>query len=232
MPALIRSAVAHVRLFFVAALVLASVPAEATTVFQLTTAWTKIASAGATIDVQNRSTDSVILSTTNAVPAASNTDGQFLLSPGQTDSHRFLTLTSDLYARATNSGALVAVLDGVSAGGGGGGTVTQGAPGSSASPWFVQNVAPLPAGTNAIGSVADTNSAAFLGAVAMTVGATYAAQRSIAALCTAGGNMAITFSDASTFVVPVAVGFQTFPFAVTAVNTSGTTATCTYANFK
>ena len=101
--------------------------------------------------------------------------------------------------------------------------------------WSGQSVSltgALPAGTNAIGSVVDTNSAAFLGAVAMTVGATYAAQRSIAALCTAGGNMTVTFADASTLVVPVAVGFQTFPFAVTAVNTSGTTATCTYANLK
>lgn len=82
------------------------------------------------------------------------------------------------------------------------------------------------------GSTSDPNNAPFAGVVAMTVGTSYAAQRSIGANCTAAGNMSVTFSDASTLVVPVQVGFQTFPFAVTAVNTSDTTATCTYVNLK
>lgn len=81
-------------------------------------------------------------------------------------------------------------------------------------------------------AVIDSNSAAFQGAVAMTVGTTYAAQRSVGANCTVAGNVAVTFADASTLTVPVAVGWQTFPFAITAVNTSGTTATCTYSNLK
>lgn len=78
----------------------------------------------------------------------------------------------------------------------------------------------------------DPNNLAFQGAVAMTVGTTYTPQRSIGAICTVAGNMAVTFPDASVLVVPVQVGFQTFPFAVTAVNTSGTNAICAYVNLK
>jgi hypothetical protein len=80
--------------------------------------------------------------------------------------------------------------------------------------------------------VADYQDASFAGAVAMTVGTTYAPQRAIGANCSVAGNMSVTFVDASTLAVPVQVGFQTFPFAVTAVNTGGTTATCTYVNLK
>jgi hypothetical protein len=66
----------------------------------------------------------------------------------------------------------------------------------------------------------------------MTVGTVYTAYRSIAANCSVAGNVSVTFPDTSTIVVPVQVGFQTFPFAVTEVNSSGTTATCTYNNLK
>ena len=100
---------------------------------------------------------------------------------------------------------------------------------------------PLPSGaasaanqTTANTSLASiaTEDAAFQGAVAMTVGTTYTAQRSVGASCTVAGNMSVTFTDASTLTVPVAVGWQTFPFAITAVNSSGTTATCAYSNLK
>ena len=93
-------------------------------------------------------------------------------------------------------------------------------------------MAPTPAGANNIGSVNDTNSAAFSGAVAMTIGTAIAAARSIAVNCTAAGNVSLTLADASTIVVPVVVGFQTLPFAVTEVNAPGTTATATYFNLK
>lgn len=76
------------------------------------------------------------------------------------------------------------------------------------------------------------NNAAFGGVVAMTLDTSYTARRSVGANCTVAGNMSVTFADASTLTVPVAVGWQTFPFAVTAVNTSGTTATCSYSNLK
>jgi len=78
----------------------------------------------------------------------------------------------------------------------------------------------------------DANNAAFGGAVAMTPDTTYTARRSIGANCTVAGSVSLTFADASTLTVPVSVGWQTFPFAVTAVNTSGTTATCSYSNLK
>jgi hypothetical protein len=85
-------------------------------------------------------------------------------------------------------------------------------------------------------TASDAYNAPFQGVVAMTVGTTYGAQRSIGINCTASGNVSLTLSDASTVVLPVtgyaAGAWQTFPFAVTAVNTSGTTATCTYYNLK
>ncbi len=83
---------------------------------------------------------------------------------------------------------------------------------------------PLPTG--------DANNAAFQGVVSMTVGTSYPAGRSLAANCGAAGNISLTFADASTLVVPAVVGFQTFPFAVTSINASGTTATCGYSNLK
>jgi len=80
--------------------------------------------------------------------------------------------------------------------------------------------------------VADANNAAFQGVVAMTVGTAYPAQRSIGIVCTAAGNVQLTLSDSSSITVPVSVGFQTFPFAVTSVASAGTTATATYYNLK
>lgn len=82
------------------------------------------------------------------------------------------------------------------------------------------------------GTVTDTQSMPFQGAVAMTVGTTYAAQRSVGVLATAAGNVAMTLADASVITLPVFIGWQTFPFAATAINTSGTTATATYYNLK
>jgi hypothetical protein len=81
-------------------------------------------------------------------------------------------------------------------------------------------------------SVSDVQSAPFAGAVAMVVGTAQAAQRSIGVLCTAAGNVEMTFSDGSTITLPVYVGWQTFPFAVTTIVASGTTATASYYNLK
>ena len=76
----------------------------------------------------------------------------------------------------------------------------------------------------------DPNNAAFQGAVLMTVGTTYTAQRSLAAVCTTVGNITVTFADASSMTVPVNLGYQAFPYAITAVSAS--TATCTFNNLK
>eukprot|EP01037_Dinobryon_pediforme_P007620 gene7620-7684_t len=62
-------------------------------------------------------------------------------------------------------------------------------------------------------AVTDANNAAFQGAVAMVVGTAQTAQRSIGILCTAAGNVALALADGSSLVIPVSVGFQTFPFA-------------------
>lgn len=77
----------------------------------------------------------------------------------------------------------------------------------------------------------DTSSAdnqAFTGVKAMTVGTTYAPGRSLWINCTVAGNVAVTFFDGSTLIFAVSVGPSMLPFAVTEVNSSGTTATATY----
>lgn len=79
----------------------------------------------------------------------------------------------------------------------------------------------------------DGNSAAFQGEVSLTVGTPDTkARRSLKAICSAAGNVAVTYADASTGVWAVVVGTQTIPIAVTTVNSSGTTATCTYSNLR
>lgn len=71
------------------------------------------------------------------------------------------------------------------------------------------------------------------GAVAMTVGAAAIKEgRQLFVNCSVPGNVAVTFADTSTLVTPVSVGANIFPWAVTKINTSGTTATATYANLK
>lgn len=79
---------------------------------------------------------------------------------------------------------------------------------------------------------ADVNGSPFQGAVAMTVGTTYAAQRSLGVVCTVAGNVTFQLADGSTLTLPAAVGWQTFPFAVTQIVAAGTTATATYFNLK
>lgn len=110
---------------------------------------------------------------------------------------------------------------------------------------YAAMVAATPAGSAIIGkvgidqttpgvtnAVSDTQSAPFQGAVAMVVGTAQTAQRSVGILATAAGNVAMTLADASTITLPVYIGWQTFPFAATAINSSGTTATATYFNLK
>lgn len=80
------------------------------------------------------------------------------------------------------------------------------------------------------GTVSDAQSQAFQGAVPMTVGTAYTAQRSIGVNCTGAGTITAVFNDGSTLSVPVGVGWQTFPFAVTKVSAS--TGTCIYVNLK
>lgn len=104
-------------------------------------------------------------------------------------------------------------------GGGGGGTVTQGPAGASA--WLTSD--PNNASYGASGAP-----------VAMTVGTTYTAARGIQLVCTVAGNVSLQVGGVAD-VIPVAVtssGPLVLPYAVTAVNSSGTTATCTYLNLN
>jgi hypothetical protein len=95
---------------------------------------------------------------------------------------------------------------------------------------------PAGAGTVAAPSVTqDQNSAAFSGEISMPVdGTTYAAGRSLKAICTVAGNVKVTYTDASTGIWALQVGTQTLPLAVTAWTVSAVTgaATATYANLK
>ena len=81
--------------------------------------------------------------------------------------------------------------------------------------------------------VPDASNAPFWGEVALVVGTPDTqARRSLKAICTGAGNVAVTYADSSTGVWAAQVGTQTWPIAITQVNTSGTTATCTYSNLK
>ncbi len=70
------------------------------------------------------------------------------------------------------------------------------------------------------------------GAQAMAVGTSYPEARQLLINCTVAGNVAVTFTDSTILVIPVIAGLTILPWAITAVNTSGTTATATYANLK
>jgi Flp pilus assembly pilin Flp len=107
----------------------------------------------------------------------------------------------------------------------------------------VSSLPSLPAGANTIGSVnvanfpssqtvSDVQSAPFSGAVAMTAGTVYAAQRSLGVLCSSSGSVQIQLSDGSGLTLPVTPGWQTFPFAVVQIVAAGTTATASYFNLK
>ena len=48
--------------------------------------------------------------------------------------------------------------------------------------------------------------------------------------CTVAGNVTVTFFNGQTHVIVVAVGYSVFPYMITNVTVSGTTATATYAN--
>ena len=112
---------------------------------------------------------------------------------------------------------------------------------SAANQTGVQSAPGSPASTavtvqgNASGTAlpaSDVQSAPIAGAVAMTVGTTYSAQRGVGVLATVAGNVAFQLPDSSTLTLPVYPGWQTFPFAVTQIASAGTTATATYFNLK
>jgi hypothetical protein len=76
----------------------------------------------------------------------------------------------------------------------------------------------------------DIQSMAYSGVVALTVGSQYVPQRSLGVLCTVAGNANVQMADGSTLIVPVFVGWQTFPFACAGIISASTTATATYYN--
>ena len=91
----------------------------------------------------------------------------------------------------------------------------------------------LAGSAHAQGYVNDVQSQAFQGEVILTVGTPDSQpRRSLKAICSVAGNVAVTYGDGSIGVWPVVVGTQTLPISILTVNTSGTTATCTYANLK
>ena len=91
----------------------------------------------------------------------------------------------------------------------------------------------VPAAAMAVCGGGGFQDSAFSGSVPMTVGTTYAAQRSVGVLATVAGNVTFTLADASTITLPVYAGlWQVCPFAVTSIASSGTTATATYFNLK
>ena len=110
-------------------------------------------------------------------------------------------VTSHVWARSANSSVAIVVTAGLVGGGGSGGAVT------------------------------DTNSAAFSTATAFTVGAgAVTAGRSVGVNCTSAGTVTFTMSGGGSYTVPIVVGYQTFPFAVTGA--TATTGTATYANLN
>ncbi|MFM0663324.1 hypothetical protein [Paraburkholderia sediminicola] len=79
----------------------------------------------------------------------------------------------------------------------------------------------------------DASSASVPGRIALTVGTPATAGRSFCAICSVAGNVSVTFADGSVGIYPLTAGVpNVFPFQVTEVNTSGTTATATYENWK
>jgi hypothetical protein len=70
---------------------------------------------------------------------------------------------------------------------------------------------------------------AYAAAAAVTVGTPFTAANGIAINCTAPGNVSLQLAGGP-LVIPVYPGFTLLPFAATQVNSSGTTATATYAN--
>jgi|JI10StandDraft_1071094.scaffolds.fasta_scaffold97393_4 hypothetical protein len=48
--------------------------------------------------------------------------------------------------------------------------------------------------------------------------------------CTVAGNVNVTFLNGQSHIIPVAIGYSVFPYSITNVAVSGTTATATYAN--
>ena len=81
------------------------------------------------------------------------------------------------------------------------------------------------------GTVTDTNSAAFSTATAFAVGGSaVTAGRSVGVYCTSAGTVTFTMSSGGSYTVPIVVGYQTFPFAVTGA--TATTGTATYANLN
>ncbi|HUO53843.1 MAG TPA: hypothetical protein VMU18_03810 [Rhodoblastus sp.] len=80
--------------------------------------------------------------------------------------------------------------------------------------------------------VSDAQNVPCAGAVAMSVGTTYAPARSVGVLCSVAGNAVLQFPDNSTATVQLSPGWQSFPFACTQIVAAGTTATATYFNLK
>jgi hypothetical protein len=92
---------------------------------------------------------------------------------------------------------------------------------------------PIPGAGGSLVAPPDPNNGAFYGETALTLDtpAPYPG-RSLKAVCTVAGAVAVTYFDRSTGTWTAAVGTQTWPIAVTAVNSAGTTASCTYTNLK
>ena len=83
------------------------------------------------------------------------------------------------------------------------------------------------------GTIADSNSAAFQGVVALTPGTAYTPLRSLGFVCTGAGNITLTLADGSTITLGIVASttLQTLPFAVSQVALGSGTAG-TFWNLK
>ena len=67
----------------------------------------------------------------------------------------------------------------------------------------------------------------------LTVGTAAAAGKAVQIVCTVAGNVVMTMAGTGgNITIPVNVGYNLLPFAITEIVTSGTTATATYANLS
>lgn len=169
-----------------------ALPARAdTTTFTLTGAWQKIASAGASVDVQNNNGAGYAVLSTGTAGTPAGLAGQ-VLGPGE---HRLYALAADLYALGT-----------------------------------VRLVV-----TSGVAASADPSNAPFADFAALTAddtaGHNVAAGRTVEVDCTVAGNVSLKLANGKTKVLPVQVGFQTFPWAAVGLNATGTTATASAINW-
>ena len=175
------------------------------------TAWTKIASAGSPVEIQNLSTGGTRIVESATVPTSSS-DAEVLYDYNSTRAYPS-GLVNDLYAQALQSTSTVVVLAlAAGVGGGGGGTggavteadgadITLGAKADAAATSDAGSFSLIALFKRLLGYSAPST-----GAVTITPGTPVAAGRRAFIACTAAGTVRLKLSNGSTLDVPVSVG--------------------------